>query len=106
MKRVRSWKRLDEETEYYTELLVEKGKVVDLVISAYYVDGFGDRQQFVRWDCAHGGFHKDKLYEKRPGKEECAGTLEAGYRGAIHELRQEWAHYKKLFIMNQRRRQK
>jgi len=102
MKRVRNWKRLDDETKSYSELSIEKGKIVDLALVAYCYDEFGGERQFVRWDCAHGGFHKDKLYEKRQGKEEYpeSMSLEDKYDEASRDLENGWRHYKKLFILN------
>ena len=94
------FRSLGENIEVRVEIETQKGRLIDVTITAYYLDEYGDEQQFVRWDCSHGQFHKDCLYRKKGGKEHYPKqlSLEDAYKRAMDDLDLNWRDYKSKYM--------
>jgi len=94
------YRSLGEEIEVRVEIETQKGKLIDVRITAYYLDKYGDEQQFVRWDCSHGQFHKDCIFKKKGAKEYYPKglSLEDAYKMAIDDLDLNWRDYKLRYM--------
>lgn len=91
----------DSQTEARYELDIEKGEIIDARVIGYFTDEYGTRKQFVRWDFAHGEFHKDCLYEKKPKKQFMKHlSLKECFNRAKEDLRLNWKDYRKTYIKN------
>jgi hypothetical protein len=88
------------ETEARYELDIKDGKILDARIIGYFTDEFGERREFVRWDGAHGRFHKHRLYEAKQSREDISRPLAKAINESIHELRSEWREYKRTYVRN------
>jgi len=103
VKRTKAWTEYLEgpQTEARYELDIKGGKVVDARVIGYFTNEYGVRKQFVRWDFAHGEFHKDCLYEKEPKKQYLKYLpLKECFNRAKEDLRSNWRAYKKTYIKN------
>jgi hypothetical protein len=88
------------ETEARYELDIDGGRIIDARIIGYFTDKFGGKHEFVRWDGAHGKFHKHHLYEKKQWREDINRPLKKAISEAIQELRSEWGEYMRAYIRN------
>lgn len=97
--RIKVWVEVfDAKTEARYELRTENGKPVSASVIGSFTDEEGERHQFVRWDSAHGRFHKHCMYERKQRTEYITTPLQQGFEGAKADLRQNWAEYKKGYI--------
>ena len=81
------------------KIKTDRGKVVDLVVQ--YETKFGDDwKAVVRYDCAHGFFHRDLIFPdgEKEKKALAIADLESGLRYAEQDIKDRWEYYKERYI--------
>ena len=95
------FKYLDKETteRIRMKISVEKGKVVDIVVQ-YESFITNNWMAIVRYDCAHGYFHRDILTPKGDKIKQSIviENLEHALQYAEQDIKDRWKLYKQRFI--------
>ena len=80
-------------------ITIDKGKVVDIVVQ-YETLYDGKWRAIVRYDCAHGFFHRDVLYPNGEKEKQVIefDNLETALAYAEQDLKDHWEFYKKRYI--------
>ena len=81
------------------KISVEKGKVVDIVVQ--YESLINDRwMAIVRYDCAHGYFHRDVIDPKGDKEKQniAIENLEHALQYAEQDIKDRWKFYKQRFL--------
>ncbi|GHV12074.1 hypothetical protein AGMMS49938_03930 [Fibrobacterales bacterium] len=86
-----------------TSIMTERGQLINGVRQYESMIG-GNWVSIVRYDCAHGKFHKDVLWpngdkEKRFFEFD---TLKAAFDYADNDLKERWKWYREMYISNMR----
>jgi len=86
-------------------LKIEKGELIDVV---YQYEAFIDENwaPIVRYDCAHGFFHRDILNPNgdKEKQEITIDNLKSASKYAEQDLRDRWEWYKERFIKKMKKR--
>ena len=80
---------------------IEKGQVIDLVVQ--YESFINDKWvAIVRYDCAHGFFHRDEMYSdgEQVKTEIDINDLNSAAIYAEQDLRDRWGWYKERYLKN------
>ena len=80
-------------------IAVENGKVIDIVVQ-YETLIEGRWNAIVRYDCAHGFFHRDVLYPNGDVEKQVIefDNLETALSYAEQDLKDRWDFYRSRFI--------
>ena len=80
------------------KITVENGKVVDIVVR-YETLIEGKWHAIVRYDCAHGFFHRDVLFPNGDKEKQVIefDNLETALSYAEQDLKDRWEFYKKKY---------
>lgn len=81
------------------QITVENGKVVDIVVQ-YETLIEGKQHAIVRYDCAHGYFHRDVLFPNGEKDKQVIefDNLETALSYAEQDLKDRWESYKSRYI--------
>jgi len=86
-------------------LKVEKGELIDVV---YQYETFIDEKwiPIVRYDCAHGFFHRDILKPNgdKEKREITIDNLKSASKYAEQDLKDRWEWYKERFVKKMKKR--
>ncbi|MEP7170499.1 MAG: hypothetical protein ABI855_14110 [Bacteroidota bacterium] len=88
----------DENEKLRIKISTEKGKVTDVVIQ--YESFLNEKwTPIIRYDCAHGFFHRDVIFQKEKEKQAIAITsLEDAFNYAEQDLKDRWEFYKDRYL--------
>lgn len=81
------------------QITVKKGKVIDIVVQFETIID-GKWNVIVRYDCAHGFFHRDVLYPNGDKDKQVIefDNLETALSYAEQDLKDRWEYYKIRYI--------
>jgi hypothetical protein len=85
------------------KIKTEKGKVVDMVIQ---YESFLNNKwtPIVRYDCAHGFFHRDLMYNGEKEKQTITiSSLENALNYAEQDIKDRWEFYKERYLKKMKR---
>jgi len=100
LREVRLTRKISEDDLIEVKFTKHKNRFESIVV-VYCSKIGGEVHEIVRYDCAHGFFHKDLLYEKKPRKELiCEGLSGELIRRIINEILCNWRELKSSFIIN------
>ena len=89
----------DESEKLRIKIRTDKGKVIDIVVQ---YESFIQNKwtAIVRYDCAHGFFHRDLLYPKGEKEKQSITitSLEDALNYAEQDLKDRWEFYKERYI--------
>ncbi len=101
MKEKEYFKYLDkfENERMRLKIKTHKGKVIDIVVQ--YETKIGERwKPIVRYDCAHGFFHRDIIFQsgEKEKKAIAITELETALSYAEQDVKDRWEFYKELYL--------
>jgi len=89
----------DELEKLRLRIKTDSGKVVDIVVQ---YESFinGKWTPIVRYDCAHGFFHRDLLYPKEQKEKQSINItpLESALTYAEQDIKDRWEFYKERYL--------
>lgn len=101
MKEKEYFKYLDKNEDERLRLIIrtEKGKIFDIVVQ-YETQIKEQWKQVVRYDCAHGFFHRDFIYPdgKKQKKALAIHDLQTALSYAEQDLKDHWEFYKEKYL--------
>ena len=94
----------DELDKLRIKIKTEKGRVTDIVVQ---YESFLNNKwtPIVRYDCAHGFFHRDLLYPKGEKEKQTISisALEDALNYAEQDIKDRWEFYKERYIKKLKR---
>lgn len=94
----------DELDKLRIKIKTEKGRVTDIVVQ---YESFLNNKwtPIVRYDCAHGFFHRDLLYPKGEKEKQTISisVLEDALNYAEQDIKDRWEFYKERYIKKLKR---
>jgi len=89
----------NEEEKLRIRIKTEKGKVVDMVVQ-YETLLNSKWTAIVRYDCAHGFFHRDILFPKGEREKQTIAitSLEDALNYAEQDIKDRWEFYKERYL--------
>lgn len=94
----------DEQDKLRIKIRTEKGKVTDIVVQ--YESYLNNKwTPIVRYDCAHGFFHRDLLFPKGEKEKQTISisALEDALNYAEQDIKDRWEFYKERYIKKLKR---
>ena len=90
---------IDENEKLRIRIRTQKGKVIDIVVQ--YESLINELwTPIVRYDCAHGFFHRDLLYPKNEKEKQSISitSLENALNYAEQDIKDRWEFYKERYL--------
>ena len=90
---------VDELEKLRMRIKTEKGKVIDMVVQ--YESFLNDKwTPIVRYDCAHGFFHRDLLYSSGEKEKQTINisSLEDALNYGEQDIKDRWEFYKERYL--------